>query len=51
MKKLYLLLATVAVAATSCQKDVFYNDTPEQNQSVELVNTNTRSYDEALAIA
>lgn len=44
-------MATVAIAATSCQKDVVYNDTPEQNQSVELVNTNTRSYDEALAIA
>ncbi len=51
MKKLYLLLATVAIATTSCQKDVVYNDTPEQNQSVELVNSNTRSYDEALAIA
>lgn len=51
MKKLYLLLAVVAMAATSCQKDVVYNDTPEQNKSVELVNSNTRSYDEALAIA
>mgnify|MGYP002512367603 FL=1 len=51
MKKFYLLLATVAVAATSCQKDVVYNDTPQQNQSIELVNSNTRSYEEALAIA
>ena len=51
MKKLFVSLAVVAVAVTSCQKDVVYNDMPEQNQSVELPNSNTRSYDEALAIA
>lgn len=51
MKKLLLTLAVVAAAATSCQKEVVYNDTPVQNQSVELVNSCTRSYDEALAIA
>lgn len=51
MKKLFVSLAVVAVAVTSCQKDVVYNDMPEQNQSVELPSSNTRSYDEALAIA
>lgn len=51
MKKIILTLAVVAVAAMSCQKDVVYNDTPQQNQSIELVNSNTRSYEEALAIA
>lgn len=51
MKRLLLSWTVVAVAATSCQKEVVYNDTPVQNQSVELVNSCTRSYDEALAIA
>lgn len=51
MKKLLVSLAAVAVAVTSCQKDVVYNDVPEQNQSVEIANSNTRSYEEALAIA
>lgn len=51
MKRLFLTLAVVAVAVTSCQKDVVYNDVPEQNQSVEIANSNTRSYEEALAIA
>lgn len=51
MKRLLLTLAVVAVAVTSCQKDVVYNDVPEQNQSVEIANSNTRSYEEALAIA
>ena len=51
MKKLFVSLVVVAVAVTSCQKDVVYNDMPEQNQSVELPSSNTRSYDEALAIA
>lgn len=49
MKKVLLSLAVVAVAAASCQKDVVYNDTPKENESVEL--TATRSYDEALKIA
>ena len=51
MKRLLLTLAVVAVAVTSCQKEVVYNDAPNQNQSVVLVNSNTRSYEEALAIA
>lgn len=51
MKRLLLSWTVVAVAVTSCQKEVVYNDTPVQNQSVELVNSCTRSYDEALAIA
>ena len=51
MKKFYFVLAMVAVAVASCQKDVVYHDTPEQNQSVELAYSNTRSYDEALEIA
>ena len=51
MKRLLLTLAVVAVAVASCQKDVVYHDTPEQNQSVELAYSNTRSYDEALEIA
>lgn len=51
MKRLLLTLAVVAVAVTSCQKEVVYNDAPDQNQSVVLVNSNTRSYEEALAIA
>lgn len=51
MRKMYLLLAVVAVAVTSCQKEVVCNDMPQQNQSIELADSNTRSYDEALAIA
>ena len=51
MKKLFVSLSVVAVAVTSCQKDVVYNDMPEQNQSVELSHSNTRSYEEALAVA
>lgn len=51
MRKMYLLLAVVAVAVTSCQKEVVCNDKPQQNQSIELADSNTRSYDEALAIA
>lgn len=51
MKKLFVSLAVVAVAVTSCQKDVVYNDMPKQNQSVELSHSNTRSYEEALAVA
>ena len=51
MKKFYFVLAMVAVAVTSCQKEYVSNDAPKQNQSVELPNSNTRSYDEALAIA
>lgn len=51
MKKFYFVLAMVAVAVTSCQKEYVSNDAPKQNQSVELPSSNTRSYDEALAIA
>ena len=51
MKRLLLTFVVVAVAATACQKDVVYHDTPKQNQSLELPSSNTRSYDEALAIA
>lgn len=43
------MLAVVAVAATSCQKDFVYNDNVKEKESVEL--TATRSYDEALKIA
>lgn len=49
MKRLLLLMAVVAVAATSCQKDFVYNDNVKEKESVEL--TATRSYDEALKIA
>ena len=51
MKKLFVSLAMVVVAVTSCQKEYVSNDAPKQNQSVELPSSNTRSYDEALAIA
>lgn len=51
MRRLLLLLVVVAVAATSCQKEVVYSDTPKQNFGVEITNSNTRSYQEALAIA
>lgn len=51
MRKLCLLLAVVAVAVTACQKDVVYNNTPKESESVELAQSNTRTYDEALEIA
>ena len=51
MKKLFVSLVMVVVAVTSCQKEYVSNDAPKQNQSVELPSSNTRSYDEALAIA
>lgn len=35
MKKFYFVLAMVAVAVTSCQKDVVYNDIPSQNTTIE----------------
>ena len=51
MKKLYLLLAFMAIVAVSCQKELVDNSFDEVSTTTEVVADNIRSYDEALAIA
>lgn len=51
MRKFYYLLAVVAVAATSCQQEVTYTRTQPEAQNSEIADPQTRSYEEALAIA
>lgn len=51
MKKLYYSLAIVALVTISCQQEASYTRAPEEPQNVELVDPQTRSYEEALAIA
>lgn len=52
MRKFYYSLAIVALAATSCQQEVVFSDTPKEPHSIELAESaTTRSYDEALEVA
>lgn len=51
MRKFYYLLAIVAVAATSCQQEETYTRTQPETQNSEIADPQTRSYEEALAIA
>lgn len=51
MKRLLLTLAVVAVAVTSCQKDVVYNDVqPESVTAVEQTSPYAVSEEEALEL-
>ena len=51
MRKFYYLLAVLAVATTSCQQEVTYTRTQPETQNSEIADPQTRSYEEALAIA
>lgn len=51
MRKSCIFALTLAIVAVSCQKEVVFDDNIVEPKEVETSLSNTRSYDEALAIA